>query len=313
LVLFADPKQCMSMRLPKTPFVFVLLMALFSVTTKAQSPGPREFLNTPVHQATAWVDYVGATSETIDANLPLPNNVSVSQVIAPSLLLNFPIDNKYAGFSVTVPYSKIVVSGPNGNLEKWGFNDPAFAFHKNIFGLPAYRRDRFSEAVPQTLMSFHFTVNPPIGSYDRNSPVNTGAHRWAFSPLVNLDIPFNKGVGWLDLYAWARFYTNNHEFQGNSLLAQHPTGTAAAWYSHNLGPKTWLAIGGFYDYGGETYINHVSQHDTANGFRPSVGISRKFGRFGVSFRYENTASKPKASPSSGLLLLRISMGSMFQF
>jgi hypothetical protein len=75
----------------------------------------------------------------------------------------------------------------------------------------------------------------------------------------------------------------------------------------------YAANGGYYDYGGETFLNHVSQHDTANGFRGSAGISRKFGKFRVGFRYENTASKPNASPSSALLVLRVSLPPLFTF
>jgi hypothetical protein len=162
-------------------------------------------------------------------------------------------------------------------------------------------------------MSFHFTFNPPLGQYDPNSTVNTGANRWAFSPLVSLNIPLNKGVAWCEVYAWGRFFTANNAFQENKLLTQDPLGFAAAWYSHNLGKKTYAALGLFYDTGGETYINHIPQHDTANAFRPSVAINRKVGKFVVSLRYENTASKPNAAPWNGLLDLRVGLPPLFNF
>jgi hypothetical protein len=236
LTLFAERR--LWMKLPKTPLSLALvLLVLLSATTRAQSPGPREFLNTPVNQAIAWVDFVGATSETLDADLPLPNNESVSRVVAPTILASFPFKNRYAGVSLTVPYSKVEVTGPAGNLETWGFNDPAFVVHANIFGLPALTRDQIAQAIPQTFLTFHLTVNPPLGSYDRNAPVNTGANRWAFTPLLNLNIPLNKGVTWIEVYGWVRFFTNNNEFQGSNLLSQHPVGTVSAWYSRNLGKK----------------------------------------------------------------------------
>jgi hypothetical protein len=104
---------------------------------------------------------VGSSAETLAADLPLPNNESVSQVISPTFLVSFPIDKKYAGLSLSVPYSKVEVTTPGGKTVTWGFNDPAIAFHKNIFGLPALRQDEIAKWVPQTFMSFHFTVNPP--------------------------------------------------------------------------------------------------------------------------------------------------------
>lgn len=313
MLLFAEGK--LWMLLPKTPLsvIVVGLVAFFSTTAIAQSPGPREFLNTPVNQTVGWVDFVGATSSTIDADLPLPNNESVTRFIAPTILASFPLQNRYAGLSLTVPYSQVEVTGPAGNMKTWGFNDPAIAFHANTFGLPARPRDQIAQASPQTFLTFHFTVNPPLGSYDRHAPVNTGANRWAFTPLLNLNIPLNEGVTWIEVYAWGRFFTNNNEFQGNNQLSQHPTGTVAAWYSRSLGKKTYVGIGAYYDHGGESFVNDVPQNDRANGFRASVGISRKVGKFGVSFRYENTASKPKAEPSSGLLVLKLTLPPLFRF
>jgi Putative MetA-pathway of phenol degradation len=313
-LLFAQLKLWKMVMRPTTPLsIVVVFVAFFSATTRAQSPGPRDFLNTPVNQAIAWIDYVATSAETVSADLPLPNNESVSRVIAPTILASFPLRKRYAGVSLTVPYSKVELDGPAGKIETSGFNDPAFAFHANMFGLPALARDQIAKWDPHTFLTFHLTVNPPLGEYDRNAPVNTGANRWAFTPLLNLNIPLKKGVAWIEVYGWGRFFTDNDEFQGNNLLSQSPLGSGAAWYSHNLGKKMYAAIGGYYDYGGETFFNHIPQNDTANGFRGSAGISRKFGKFRVGFRYENTASKPNASPSSALLVLKVSLPPLFTF
>jgi hypothetical protein len=314
LAMFAERTLWLTLPMAKMPLTFfAVIMVFFSATAGAQSPGPRDFLNTPVNQAVAWVDYVSTSSETVVADLPLPNNQFVSQVVAPTLLVSFPMNHRYAGLTLTVPYSKVEVNGPAGKVETSGFNDPAIAFHKNIFGLPALPRERIGEWVPKTFLSFHFTVNPPLGEYDRNSTVNTGANRWAFTPLFNLNIPLSNGAAWIELYAWGRFFTDNNEFQGNKRLSQDPLGVVALYYSHNIGKKMYAAIGGYYDYGGESFVNHVAQHDIANGFRPSVGISRKFGKFRVGLRYENTATKPNAVRSSALLVLKVSLPPLFKF
>jgi hypothetical protein len=69
-----------------------VFVALFSTTMRAQSPGPREYLNIPVRQTVAFVDYVGSSAETVAADLPLPNNETISQVISPTVLVSFPIN-----------------------------------------------------------------------------------------------------------------------------------------------------------------------------------------------------------------------------
>jgi hypothetical protein len=142
--------------------------------------------------------------------------------------------------------------------------------------------------------------------------VNTGANRWAFTPIVNLDITRDKGVSWIDLYAGGRFVTDNNAFRGNNVLSQSPLGVLTAHYSHNIGKKMWVAVGVHYDNGGQSYVNHIPQHDYANGFRPALAVMRRFGKIAVVFRYENTASKPDAAPTNGLLSLRVA-GPLYPF
>jgi hypothetical protein len=185
-------------------------------------------------------------------------------------------------------------------------------FHANFFGAPAVRLEDARNAVPQTNSSFHLTVNAPLGSYDRNSSVNAGGNRWAFTPVVHLSVTRDKGVSWIDLYAGGRFVTDNNAFRGNNVLSQDPLGVVTAHYSHNIGKKMWAGIGVHYDNGGQSYVNHIPRHDYANGFRPALIVSRRFGNFSISLRYENTASKPDAAPTNGLLSLRLG-GPLYPF
>lgn len=160
--------------------------------------------------------------------------------------------------------------------------------------------------------SFHLTVNAPLGSYDCNSAVNAGANRWAFTPIFNLDITPDNGVSWIDLYAGARFFTNNNAFLGSNQLSQNPLLVLTAHYSHNIGKEMFAAIGVHYDNGGQSFINHVPQDDYANGFRLQVAIGRRFGKFSVVLRYENTASRPNAAPTNSLFSLRLA-GPLYPF
>jgi hypothetical protein len=180
--------------LRKAPLTVILaVVTFFPMTAWAQSP--RDYLNTPVDAALLQLDFLNSNTETASASdLPLPNNVAVSRIGSASLLWSFPLADRYGGVAVTGGYIKVKVSGPLGQIETTGFSDPGFTFHANIFGAPALRRDQFAQAIPQSYMSVHLTMNAPLGSYDRNSAVNTGANRWSFYPLVNLDITRDKGV-----------------------------------------------------------------------------------------------------------------------
>ena len=174
--------------------IALALLTFFPVmTVRAQSA--RDYLNTPVNAATMFVDLIGSNSETAaESDLPLPNTEAVGHHGAATFLWSFPLCDRYAGVGVTGSYARVKVTGPSGEISTSGFGDPSITFHANIFGSPALRRDQFAQAIPQTFSSFHLTVNAPLGSYDRSSPVNAGANRWAFYPLVNLSITPDKGV-----------------------------------------------------------------------------------------------------------------------
>jgi hypothetical protein len=296
----------------RTTIAFLLAFSA-PLTARAQSAPAREYLNTPVNQARFFLDFVGSSGETAaESGLPLPDNESVSRLGSASLLWSFPLLDRYGGVALSGNYARVKFKGPNGSAEKWGMGDPSITFHANIFGAPALTIDQFPHAIPQTYLSAHLTVNAPLGSYDRNSVVNVGANRWAFTPLLNLCITPDEGVSWIDLYTGVRFFTNNNAFQGNNHLSQNPLATFTVHYSHNIGKKMYASIGLHYDYGGESYVNGVPQNDEASGFRPALSISRAIGKFRVTLRYENTASKPRAAPTSALLSLRVA-GPLYPF
>jgi Putative MetA-pathway of phenol degradation len=291
----------------------VVFLTFFPITARSQSAPARDYLNTPVNQARFFLDFVGSSGETAaESDLPLPDNESLSRLASSSLLWSFPLGDRYGGVAVSGNYVRVKFKGPQGTAETSGFGDPSVTFHANIFGAPALSLDQFPHAVPQSYLSFHLSVNAPLGSYDRNSLVNAGANRWAFTPILNLCITPDKGVSWIEFYAGVRFFTDNDEFQGNKRLAQNPLATFTVHYSHNLGPRTYASIGLHYDFGGESYVNGVPQHDEANGFRPAISLSRAIGKFRVTLRYENTASTPRAAPTNGLLSLRLS-GPLYPF
>jgi hypothetical protein len=175
---------------------FVLALSMFlPLTARAQGAPAREYLNTPVNQARFFLDFVGSSGETAaESTLPLPDNESVSRLGSASLLYSFPLLDRYGGVALSGNYARVKFKGPNGSSETWGMGDPSITFHANIFGAPALTIDQFPHAIPQTYMSFHLTVNAPLGSYDRNSVVNAGANRWAFTPLLNLCITPDEGV-----------------------------------------------------------------------------------------------------------------------
>ena len=304
------------MKLLRTPSsivaaFLVAFLAFSPMTTWAQSA--RDYLNTPVNQARFFLDFIDSSGETAaESDLPLPDIETVLRLASTSLLWSFPLGDRYGGVALTGNYATVKVKTPHGSVETSGFGDPSITIHANIFGAPALTMDQYPRAVPQTYLSFHLTVNAPLGSYDRNSSVNVGANRWAFKPLLNLCITPDKGVSWIDLYAGARFFTNNDAFRGNHQLSQNALATFTVHYSHNIGQRMYASIGLHYDTGGESYVDGIPQDDEASGFRPTVSVSGAVGKFRVTLLYENTASTPRAAPTNGLVSVKLS-GPLYPF
>jgi hypothetical protein len=301
----------MTLSLPKASLsIVVAFVTSFAMSIGAQSP--RDYLNTPVNAALLQLDYSHSNTETASASgLPLPNNASVGNLGLATLLWSYPLGDRYGGVALIGGYTNVKLTGPNGQMEATGFTDPGIILHANIFGAPALRKEEFAKAVPQSYMSVHLTINVPLGTYDSNSAVNTGSNRWAFTPLVNLDLTRNKGVSWIDLYAAGRFFTDNSALPGNNRLSQSPLAIASAFYSHDIGKRRrWYAgIGASYDNGGETYINSAPQHNAANGFRPSLSISRgrTIWKYRLILKYELTGTTPHSLPTNSVLSLRTSI------
>jgi len=288
------------------------LLAFAPLVSVGQSAGPRDYLNTPVDAASFFIDLVGSKADTVngglvdESNVSLPNNEGTVRTGIVSLLYSFPLGTQYGGVALSGGRSNVEIQTPYGQREATGFTDPGLTFHVNLFGAPALRVDQFRSVVPQSFSSFHLTITAPLGSYDSNSLVNVGGNRWTVTPLLNLSITQDDGVSWIDLYAGGRFYGNNNAYNGTNRFSQHPLGTLTVQYSHNIGEKMWFSIGMYYDQGGETFINNVPQHDGASGFRPSVGLSRRFGKFRVGLRLDSTASKPSDVSTNKTLGLKIS-------
>jgi len=298
---------------PRRAAMCIAALLVFSpLVSRGQSAGPRDYLNTPVDATSFFVDLVGAKADTVNAGLvdesgaSLPNNEGNVRTGVVSLLYSFPLGTQYGGVALSGGRSNVEIQTPYGQLSATGFTDPGLTFHVNFFGAPALRVDEFRSVASQSFSSLHLTITAPLGSYDSNSLVNTGGNRWAFTPLLNLSITHDEGVSWIDLYAGGRFYGNNNAYNGTNQLSQHPLGTLTVHYSHNIGDKMWFSVGMYYDQGGETFINNVPQHDGASGFRPSAGISRRFGKYRIGLRLDGTASKPSDVSTNRTLGLKIS-------
>ena len=130
------------MTLPRTPVhIVVALVVLLPVTTRAQGPPAREYLNTPVYAARIFADFISSSGETAAASeVPLPNNEMIVRNGIVSLLYSFPLGDKYGGVGLTGGYARVKINRPLRKLSPYRQRSPRLVRLQ-------FRRERRSESL----------------------------------------------------------------------------------------------------------------------------------------------------------------------
>ncbi len=107
-------------------------------------------------------------------------------------------------------------------------------------------------------------LTAPTGRYDRESPVNFGANRWA----TKHEICLAKGLGdaaWLEVAVNAQFYFDNDNVldadRHRVTSSKEPTIGAETHLSYNFTKDFFGSLDYFYLFGGETRLNGRCQKD----------------------------------------------------
>mgnify|MGYP000137796139 FL=1 len=138
-----------------------------------------------------------------------------------------------------------------------------------------------------------FGVTPavwvPIGSYDKNKPLNLGEHRWKYLLQAGYTTPLGSKDLSLQLAADVTGFGHNDDYGPNSQkLTQKPLYQFQAWLKYNLGGGFDLRAGTSHFVGGETSVDGVASDDrtrTTNakfgfgwGFAPGWHFAALYGR-----------------------------------
>jgi len=115
---------------------------------------------------------------------------------------------------------------------------------------------------PDPVYSTYLGVTPyvtiPLGTYHRNNPINLGENRWKGT----LQFGLIQGIApnlLVDLIGDVTFYGSNAD--ANALgqrLTESPSSQLQSWLRYNVNPKLSLAAGYSYTFGGNQYLNGVS-------------------------------------------------------
>ena len=165
-----------------------------------------------------------------------------------------------------MPYGEAQVDGAavgNNQISTTGFADPVLLM--TFWGVNA----------PEKKLWVGFTpyITLPLGTYDRQKPLNLGGNRWVFRPELGVV----KGIGekaYLDLIINGEFYTDNTNFGAGAnpvTLKQDPVLGFETHASYDISKQWFVSLDYYYNYGGETTVAGVKQNDQQSNH--GLGIS----------------------------------------
>lgn len=147
-----------------------------------------------------------------------------------------------------------VLKGDTMRRDVSGIGDPGVTFSVNLLGAPSMSREEFQQLRndPHQILGISLKILVPVGAYNTEKLINTGANRWAFRTQLGYMIPIQKK--WLvefQLGAW--FFGNNDDFLGVT-REQKPIIAAELNLVRRFKPGFWVALDLNYFTGGRTTI-----------------------------------------------------------
>lgn len=123
----------------------------------------------------------------------------------------------------------------------------------------------------------YFGITPflyvPVGTYDKDKPLNLGENRWKFTLQAGYIAPLADKVT-LDLAADVTVFGNNTKYGPSSAtLRQDALTQGQAWLRYHFTDTFDIRGGLSYTFGGETSVNGVSRNDRTNTSKFSVGFA----------------------------------------
>lgn len=169
----------------------------------------------------------------------------------------FPFFEKIGCFNFVIPFGDVSMDGSamgQQNLAGTGLGDLVLNFGAALFG------DR------QKGYCFNMSgfIVLPTGEYSHDRAVNLGSNRYAFKPEISMCKYLTKNIS-AELFASADFYTDNDDFGVTKVtLEQDPVYYVNTHLVYDINPATYASIDYYYEYGGETTVDHVAQNNEKN-------------------------------------------------
>jgi hypothetical protein len=164
-----------------------------------------------------------------------------------------------ANWQFVIPFGKVDLRTPFGPLAEQsasGVGDP-------LVGVVLWPMNNPEQQRSLAVSAF---ASVPVGKYDSaKGPVNLGENRWKGIFQTGYNMALTKSV-WFDVVAEYAVYGENDDFLGLTRKQDASYGFQTH-LRYVVSPGTHLGLSYYRDFGGESELNGVAQHDRMNNSR----------------------------------------------
>jgi hypothetical protein len=267
----------------------------------AQDLEPRAYIRLPTNINVILPGSSYSTGKVVtDPSVPLKDFKASVGTLSFGYAHTFNLFGKTAQAFAVVPlcvaHASALVNGQSQEVDRTGSADIRTRISVLLIGGNSLTRAEFAKTKkPSTILGTSLTMQMPTGQYFPDKLVNLGSGRWAFKPEMALSQALSKR--WLlDLYTAAWFFTDNHNYFGNTLRAQHAIGSIQTHISYNIGPLSWAAFDATYYTGGKSTVNEAPNNDKVSNVRLGTTLALPTGkRSGLKIAFTTGALVVKGS------------------
>jgi Putative MetA-pathway of phenol degradation len=245
-----------------------LALSFAPITLYAQFSEAHHYDNTPVGTNQIEAAYSYARSDaSIDTSLIVTGaHVRLNQA-ALTYTRYFGLFDHLLWAEGSVPLAYL--SGSIGDQPTRGISgagDSSYTFGALLTGAPALSAEQFGTYRHGTTSGMSLEITAPTGQYNSGRLLNLGSDRWSFKPEIAVSHSLGRAPNWQwDLYAHARFFTDNTSYRGTEVLRQDALPGIEGHVSYSF-EKVWVSIDTLYAFRGTTYVNGVDQGNAQRNF-----------------------------------------------
>ncbi|WP_257985394.1 transporter [Shewanella sp. GutCb] len=275
------------------PAKVLALVTLFSCGTFcfAQDLEPRSYTNIPIGMNFLVVGVAHSEGDLSPApSAPIDNaDLSIDAGVV-GYAHTFALAGRSAKIDMTA--SRICYKGSADfqgqrvSADRCGYGDPNIRLSWNFYGAPALKPQDFSAWQQGVVVGTSLQLTLPIGSYDKDKLINSGANRWVFRPGIGMS--HKLGDWYYDLIASVRFYGDNDAYFNDVELEQEPQYTLQGHLIYNFSRGHWLSLNANFYFGGETEKNKIDSFDSQENSRFGITYSAPINRSNSIKLYAST-------------------------